>query len=318
MKRRLLLATPALLAAPPLRALSGPIRIVSPFTPGGASDLAARFAAQAIQAATGASVVVEHRSGAGGNLGMEHVARSAPDGRSFVVAAAAAAINQTLYPNLGFDLLRDFEPVVVVMMVPNVLSVHPAVPARSAPEFVAWGRGRAAGVTYGSAGIGTIPHLAMEMLCRRAGIAATHVPFRGSAPAVTELIAGRLEAVFENLPPQAGHLRAGTIRGLGISSRERHPEFPDLPPIGAALGWEDFAPVAWQSLMAPAGTPRAVIDQVAGIVAAALRVEENAARLRAAGALPSGMGPADFRAFLAQEVARWGEVVRATGATPAG
>jgi tripartite-type tricarboxylate transporter receptor subunit TctC len=320
MRRRTLLAAPALLAWP-ARAQSwpnGPVRIISPFTPGGASDLAARFVAQAIQASTGVGAVVENRTGAGGNIGMEAVARSAPDGQTFVIAAAAAAINQTLYRNLSFDLLRDFEPVTVVIQVPCVLSVHPSVPARTAPEFLAWARAQRGGITYGSAGIGTIPHLAMEMLCRRAGVEATHVPFRGSAPTITELVAGRLQAVFENLPPQAGQLRAGTIRGLAISSAEPHPDFPELPPIGAALGWPGFAPVAWQALMAPAATPAPVVNRVAEIVGAALRQEENAARLKATGALPSGMPPAAFREFLAAEVAAWGEAVRASGATVEG
>jgi tripartite-type tricarboxylate transporter receptor subunit TctC len=320
MRRRHLLAAPALLAGP-ARAQSwpnGPVRIISPFTPGGASDMAARFVAQAIQAATGVGAVVENRTGAGGNIGMEAVARSAPDGQTFVIAAAAAAINQTLYRNLAFDLLRDFAPVTVVIQVPNVLSVHPSVPARTAPEFLAWARTQRGGITYGSAGIGTIPHLAMEMLCRRAGVEATHVPFRGSAPTITELVAGRLQAVFENLPPQAGQLRAGTIRGLAISSAEPHPDFPELPPIGPALDWPGFAPVAWQALMAPAATPEPVVARVAAIVGAALAVEENAARLRATGALPSGMPPAAFRAFLASEVAAWGEAVRASGATVEG
>lgn len=321
MRRRHLLATPALLAAPallasPLGAQSwpaGPVRIVSPFTPGGASDLSARFVAQALTQATGGTFLVENRTGAGGNLGMDHVARGPADGSVFVVAAAAAAINHTYYRSMPFDLLRDLAPVTVVMMVPNVLSVHPSSPVRDARGFVEWARGQASGITYGSAGIGTMPHLAMEMFCRRAGITATHVPFRGSAPAVTELVAGRLQAVFENLPPQSGQLRAGSVRGLGISSTEPHPDFADIRPIGAALGWEGFAPVAWQSLMAPAATPAPIIARVAEIVAAAMRQEEHAARLRAAGALPSGMPPAEFRDFLAREVATWGEAVRAVG-----
>ncbi len=320
MNRRSILAAPALLALP-ARAQpwpSGPVRIVSPFTPGGASDLAARFVAQALQAATGVGAVVENRTGAGGNIGMEAVARAAPDGGSFVIAAAAAAINQTLYRNLPFDLLRDFAPVTVVIEVPNLLSVHPAVPARTAAEFVAWARAQRGGVTYGSAGIGTIPHLAMAMLCARAGIEATHIPFRGSAPAITELIAGRIQAVLENLPPQAPHMRAGTIRGLAISSAARHPDFPELPPLGAELGWPDFAPVAWQAVMAPAGTPEPIVARMAEIVGNALRVEENAARLRATGALPSGMPPAAFRAFLAREVEAWGRAVRESGATVQG
>lgn len=320
MKRRLVLAAPALLAWP-ARAQSwptGPVRIISPFTPGGASDMAARFVAQALQAATGVGAVVENRTGAGGNIGMEAVARSAPDGNTFVIAAAAAAINQTLYPNLSFDLLRDFAPVTVVIQVPNLLSVHPSTPARTAPEFVTWAKAQRGGITYGSAGIGTIPHLAMAMLCARAGIEATHVPFRGSAPTITELIAGRIQAVLENLPPQAAHHRAGTIRGLGISSAERHPDFPELAPLSAQLGWADFNPVAWQALLAPANTPPAIVERMAEIVGNALRVEENAARLRATGALPSGMPPAEFRRFLASEVAAWGAAVRASGATVQG
>lgn len=321
MRRRALLAAPALLATPALGQSSatgawpnGPIRIVSPFTPGGASDLLGRFAGQALQQALGANVVVENRPGAGGNVGMEFVARSAPDGQVFGVAAAAAAINQSLYRGLSFDLLRDFVPVTVIGMVPNVLSVHPSAPPRTAAEFVAWAKAKPGGITYGSAGVGTHPHLAMALFCRRAGIEAVHVPFRGSAPAVTEIVAGRLDAVFENLPPQSGHLRGGAIRGLAISSSERHPDFPNLPPLGEALGWSGFAPVAWQSLVAPAGTPAPVVERVAAAVAAALRVEENAARIRGMGALPSGMPPAEFRAFLAAEVASLGEAVRISGA----
>lgn len=321
MRRRALLATPTLLAAPALAQSSatgawpsGPIRIVSPFAPGGASDVLARFVAPALQQALGANVVVENRPGAGGNVGMEFVARSAPDGQTFVVAAAAAAINQSLYRGLSFDLLRDFTPITVIAMVPNVLSVHPSTPVRSVAEFVAWSKAKPGGITYGSAGVGTHPHLSMSLFCRRVGIEGTHVPFRGSAPAVTELIAGRLDAVFENLPPQSAHLRAGTLRGLAISSRERHPDFMDLPPFGAAMGWADFAPVAWQALLAPAGTPAPIIERVAGIVAAALRVEENAVRIRSMGALPSGMPPAEFRAFLAAEVATLAEAVRISGA----
>lgn len=316
MRRRALLAAHALLATPALGQSwpGGPIRIVSPFTPGGASDLLARFVAPALQQALGTNVVVENRPGAGGNVGMEFVARSAPDGQTFVVAAAAAAINQSLYRGLSFDLLRDFSPVTVIAMVPNVLSVHPSVPVRNVAEFVAWSKAKPGGISYGSAGVGTHPHLAMSLFCRRVGIEGTHIPFRGSAPAVTELVAGRLDAVFENLPPQSAYLRAGTLRGLAISSREKHPDFPDLPPFGEAMGWPDFSPVAWQALLAPAGTPAPIVERVAGIVAAALRVEENAGRIRGMGALPSGMPPAEFRAFLAAEVATLAEAVRISGA----
>jgi tripartite-type tricarboxylate transporter receptor subunit TctC len=316
-RRRAILAAPALLALPAQAQAwpAGPVRIVAPFAPGGAADTLARFAAQVLGAATGGTFIVENRAGAAGNTGLESVARAAPDGQTFVMAAAAAAINHTLYRNLRFDLLRDFAPVTVIAMVPNVLAVHPALPVRSAQDFVAFGRAQRDGITYGSAGIGTIPNLGMEMLCRRAGITAVHVPFRGSAPAVAELLAGRIQAVFENLPPLGQHIRAGGVRGLAISSAARHPDFPDLPPLSEELGWPDFTPTAWQALVAPAGTPEAIIERVAAILGAALRDPAQAQRIRQMGALPSGMPPAEFRPFLAAEVARWGEVVRSTGAT---
>ncbi|MCW8084887.1 Bug family tripartite tricarboxylate transporter substrate binding protein [Sabulicella glaciei] len=315
--RRSLLAAPALL--PGLAAAqswpNGPVRLVVPFAPGGAADTLGRFSAAALGAATGGSFLVENRTGAGGNVGLEQVARSAPDGQTFAVVAAAATINQTLHRNLPFDLLRDFAPTVVIAMVPNVLSVHPSTPVRNAKEFLDWAMAKAGGISFGSAGIGTHPHLSMEVLLRRAGAQGTHVPFRGSAPAVTELIAGRIDAVLENLPPQSAFIREGRLRALGISSREPHPDFPDIPPLSRELGWPDFEPTAWQALMAPAGTQPAIVERVAAIIATALREEANAARIRSLGAIPSGMGPAEFRPFVAAEVARWAEVVRATGAT---
>ena len=317
MRRRPFLAAPAILAFP-ARAQSwpaGPVRIVSPFAPGGASDTLGRFAAQALGAATGGNFVVENRTGAGGNIGMENVARAAPDGQTFVVAAAAAAINQTLYRNQSFDLLRDLAPVVVIALVPNVLSVHPSAPVRSASEFLRWAREKPGGLVFGSAGVGTHPHLSMEVLCRRAGITGTHVPFRGSVPAVTELLAGRLDTVLENLPPQGPFIREGRLWPLGISSRMPHPDFPEIPSLGQELGWPDYEPTAWQSLMAPAGTSPAIVERVAAIVAAALREEANSARIRGLGAIPSGMGPAEFGPFVAAEVARWAEAVRLSGAS---
>lgn len=316
--RRGLLAAPLLALPLPARAQawpSGPARIVSPFAPGGASDTLGRFAAAALGAATGASFVVENRTGAGGNIGMEAVARAPADGQHFVVTAAAAAINQTLYRNPPFDLLRDLAPVVVIALVPNVLSVHPSTPVRTAAEFLDWARRKPGGITFGSAGVGTHPHLSMEAMLRRAGIQGTHVPFRGSVPAVTELLSGRIDAVLENLPPQGPFIRDGRLRALGISSRAPHPDFPEIAPIGAQLGWADFEPTAWQALMAPAGTPAPIVERAAAIVQAALREEANAARIRGMGAIPSGMGPAEFATFLRAEVTRWAELVRATGAT---
>ncbi len=307
MKRRLLLAA---LATPAL-AQTATIRIISPYTAGGASDLLGRFAAQAIGEALGVTVVVENRTGAGGNLGAEAVARAAPDGQTFLVMAAAHAANASLYRRLPFDVLRDFAPVAVIGVVPNLLSVHPALPARDVAEFIAFARAQPNGITYSSAGIGTIPHLAMELLRHRGGFQATHVPFRGSAPAVTEVVAGRIQAMLENLPPQAQQVRAGNLRGLGVSTAARVPDFPDIPAIAEAL--PGYEALAWQSLVAPAGTPPELIRRVGDAVLAATAA--RAAQLRGMGFIPGNIGPDAFPAFLRAEVGKWAEAVRISGAT---
>ncbi len=307
MKRRAVLAC---LAAPAV-AQSTAIRIISPYAAGGASDTLGRFAAQAIGEALGVAVVVENRTGAGGNLGAEAVARAAPDGQTFLVMAAAHAANASLYRSLPFNVLRDFAPVVVIGVVPNLLSVHPAVPARDVAEFLAFARAQPNGITFGSAGVGTIPHLAMELLRSRGGFQATHVPFRGTAPAVTEVVAGRLQSMLENLPPQAPQLRAGNLRGLGVSTATRVADFPDIPAIAETL--PGYEALAWQSLAAPAGTPPAMIRRVGEAVLAATAA--RGAQLRGQGFIPGTIGPDTFPAFLRAEVEKWAEAVRISGAT---
>jgi tripartite-type tricarboxylate transporter receptor subunit TctC len=295
----------------PALAQSSTIRIISPYTAGGASDILGRFAGQAIGEALGVTVVVENRSGAGGNLGAEAVARAAPDGTTFLVMAAAQAANATLYRSLPFNVLRDFAPVAVIGVVPNLLSVHPAVPARDVAGFIAFARGQSAGITYSSAGVGTIPHLAMELFRHRAGFQATHVPFRGTAPAVTEVVAGRIQAMMENLPPQAPQIRAGALRGLGVSTAARVADFPEIPAIAETL--PGFEAMAWQSLVAPAGTPPAILRRVGEVVLAATAA--RAGQLRGMGFIPGTIGPDTFPAFLQAEVEKWAEAVRISGAT---
>ena len=307
MRRRILLAGLAM----PALAQSSTIRIISPYTAGGASDILGRFAGQAIGEALGVTVVVENRTGAGGNLGAEAVARAAPDGTTFLVMAAAQAANATLYRSLPFNVLRDFAPVAVIGVVPNLLSVHPAVPARDVAGFIAFARGQSAGITYSSAGVGTIPHLAMELFRHRAGFQATHVPFRGTAPAVTEVVAGRIQAMMENLPPQAPRIRAGALRGLGVSTAARVADFPDIPAIAETL--PGFEAMAWQSLVAPAGTPPAILRRVGEVVLAATAA--RAGQLRGMGFIPGTIGPDAFPAFLRAEVEKWAEAVRISGAT---
>ncbi|MBX9752516.1 MAG: tripartite tricarboxylate transporter substrate binding protein [Roseococcus sp.] len=309
MKRRTLfagLALPALAQAQPSQ-----MRIISPYAPGGASDTLSRFSAQAITEAMGVNVLVENRPGAGGNLGAEFVARAPNDGSTWLTIAAAHAANVTLYRRLPFDVVRDFVPVCVIGLVPNVLAVNPAVPARGLMEFLDWARAQPQGITYGSAGIGTLPHLAMELVRHRAGFQAVHVPFRGSAPAITELLSGRIQATFENLPPSAPQIRAGGIRAIAMSTAQRLPDWPDVPAV--AETWPGFEAVAWQALMAPAGTPMPLVERVAGIVLAATQAQ--APRLRGMGIEPGGIGPDRFPAFLQAEISKWAEAVRLSGAT---
>jgi len=307
MKRRIFLAA---LATPAFAQPAG-MRIISPYAPGGASDTLSRFAAAAMSEGLGTSVVVENRPGAGGNLGAEFVARAAPDGGTWLTIAAAHAANVTLYRRLPFDIIRDFTPVCMLGLVPNMLAVHPTVPVRSLPEFLDWARAQPQGITYGSAGIGTLPHLAMELLRQRGGFTAVHVPFRGSAPAITELLAGRINATFENLPPSAPHARAGGIRAIAMSTAARLPDWPEVPTV--AETWPGFEAVAWQALMAPAGTPRALVERVAQIVLAATQAQ--APRLRSMGIEPAALGPDAFPGFLRSEIDKWAEAVRVSGAT---
>jgi len=309
MNRRMLfagLALPAFAQAQPAQ-----MRIISPFAPGGASDTLSRFSAQAISQAMGVQVVVENRPGAGGNLGAEYVARAPNDGSTWLTIAAAHAANVTLHRRLPFDVVRDFVPVCVIGLVPNVLAVHPSIPARSFPEFLEWAKAQPQGVTYGSAGIGTLPHLLMELIRHRAGLQAVHVPFRGSVPAITELLSGRIQATFENLPPSSAQIRAGGIRAIAMSTANRLPDWPDIPAV--AETWPGFEAVAWQALMAPAGTPMALVERVAQVVLAATAV--HAARLRGMGIEPGAIGPDRFPAFLQSEITKWAQAVRLSGAT---
>ena len=294
---------------------AGPVRIISPFTPGGANDLLGRYAAAVLTGAFGVPFVVENRPGAGGNLGMEQAARAAPDGQTLVVAAGVAAVNQTLYRSIPFDLLRDFSPITLLGVVANVLAVHPGVPAQDVADFVRLARTTRGGITYGSAGVGTIPHLAMALFLRAIGAEGVHVPYRGSAPAVTDLVAGRVQALFENLPPLAPQMREGKVRALCVSTAQRHPDWPGLPTAAEAVPLPGFEATAWQSLLAPAGTPPEIVEAIAAAIRAALATEEGQAPVRRIGALPRPLSPREMRGFLYAEVAKWAEAVRLSGAT---
>ncbi len=320
--RRALLAVAAPLLAAPcaasgLRWPAGTVRIVSPFPPGGDNDSLARLAAGVLQRAFGARFVVENRPGGGGSLGMRAVAGAAPDGQSLVVAAGAAAVHQALRPGQSFDLLRDFAPVTLLGLVPKALVVHPATPAPTARAFAVLARGMpGAGIAYGSAGTGTLSHLAMALLLRAIGAQGVHRPSRGTAEAMANLVAGRVPVLFASLPVIAGPVRVGEARALAISIADPHPDWPDLPTVETAMPLPGFEVTAWQALLAPAGTPPEILEAMATALRTGLTAGAGQATLRRLGAEPRPVGPREMRAFLAAEVAKWAEAVRITGAAP--
>jgi tripartite-type tricarboxylate transporter receptor subunit TctC len=291
------------------------VRIVAQYAPGGANDLLARLVAQGLTSSLSKTFVVDGRAGAGGNIGAEYVARAAPDGYTLLMGSGSVAINQTLYKRLPFDALKSFSPVTLVGMVPNVLAVNPKLPVRSVDEFIAYARRQPDGISYGSAGIGSVPHLTMVLFLKALGLKGVHIPYRGSAPAITDLISGRIDAVFENLPPLSEHLRTGVIRGLCVSSAVRFPGFPDMPTVAEAASLPGFDVTAWQSLMAPAGTPPEIVSFLAEEVAKALGSDAMRSRIQDLGAIPRFVTPQAFEAFLQAEVVKWAEAVRTSGAS---
>ncbi len=318
--RRLLLAAPALLASParaqaPAQAWPDrPLRLVVPFLPGGATDGVARITAQALGERLGQPVVIENRTGASGNVGTETVARSRPDGLSLLYATATNAINETVFPTLPFDLKRDLVPVVLVARLPSVVVVAPDSPIRDIPALVAAAKANPGGLNYGSGGIGTSVHLGAAMFELLAGVRMTHVPYRGSAPAILDMLAGRLQVMFDNLPSSIEQIRAGRLRAIAVTTREPLAMLPGIPTVAATVPGYEAA--SWHGLMVPAGTPAAVLARLNAATNEALADAGVRQKLVDQGAVPAGGSPADFAAYLAAEIARWAPVVRAAGVTP--
>lgn len=318
MLRRTLLALSAAVAAAPLSRADAqgwpnkPIRLVVPFPPGSASDTLSRALAAPLSASFGQSVVVENRAGAGGTIGTDAVAKSAPDGHTLLMATAAHTITAATYAALPFDARRDFAPVTRLVATPLLLVVHPSVPANSAAELVALAKARPGELAFASSGVGTSHQLAAELLKAAASVEITHVPYRGSAPAQLDLTAGRVALMFDNIVAMLGQVRSGRVRALAVTSAERSPALPDVPTMAEA-GFPDFKVDAWFGLMAPAGTPSAVADRVADEAVSAIRRPEVSGALVADGAVVVGDRPADFARFLDVDFGRWDALAKARG-----
>ena len=317
--RRATLALP-LLAVPGLaRAQEAfparPVRIVVSFTAGGTTDIIARLVGQQLAERWGQPVVIDNRPGAGGNIGTEHVVRSAPDGYTLLVGSVGPlAVNVSLYRNLSYDPRRDLAPVTLLAGVPNVLVVRPDFPARDVAGLVAEARRRPGQLTYASTGSGTSSHLSGVMLDGMAGISTLHVPYRG-AVALNDLMAGRVDFMFATIPSVIEQIRGGRLRALAVTSTARSRSMPDVPTL-VELGFPEFDASSWFGIVAPARTPQAVIDRIAADANAILRDPRIERQMIEQGADPVGSGPAAFGAFIAREVDRWTAIVRAANATP--
>ncbi len=313
-RRHLLLAG---LAAPaPARAQaaawapSRPLRFVVPFPAGGATDVAARILAERLTEALGQPVVVENRTGSSGNIGMENVVRSAPDGHSLLMGTSGAlTVNPHLFPNLGFDPARDLAPVSLAFTTDNALVVNPNMPAQTVAEFLALARSRPGAFSYGSAGAGSSTHMAAELFRLAAGIQVLHVPYRGSAPALNDTVAGNVQFMVDQLPSCIGQIRAGQVRALAVTGPRRSPLLPDVPTMAEA-GLPGAENTSWGAALVPAGTPDAAIERLNAALREAVAVPAVRDRMAQAGADAAASSPAELAALMRREAERWGKVVR--------
>ncbi|TMH19728.1 MAG: tripartite tricarboxylate transporter substrate binding protein [Betaproteobacteria bacterium] len=286
------------------------LRLIVPFPPGGPADALARLVGDKLSASLGKAVVVDNRPGAGGNIGMELGARSAPDGYTLVLAPAGnLTVNPFLYRNVPYDVGRDFAPVTVIAAVPNVLVVHPSVPAKSVAELVRHAKAHPGTLNYSSPGNGSGAHLAGELFKSMTGVDIVHIPFNGIAPAVTAVVGGQVQIMFAGAPSALPQVKAGRLVALGVASPKRIAAAPDLPTL-AESGLPGFDVTSWYSIVVPSGTPNDIIAKLRSEIASALTQPDIQEKLAGLGAEPIGNTPAEFAAMLKVETAKWGKIVK--------
>lgn len=323
-RRHLVLAAAAACAAP--RAAfaqpgwpSKPVRLVVPFAPAGTTDILARALAPELSRVFGQSFVVDNKAGAGGNLGAAEVAKAAPDGHTLLMGTVGThAINASLYARMPFDHVKDFAPIALVAGVPNVLVMNPAkaeaAKINSVPDLIRYAKAHPGKLNMASSGNGTSIHLAGELFKTMTGTFMVHFPYRGSGPALLDLLGGSMDLMFDNLPSSLAHIKAGKLKALAVTSAERSTALPELPTIAEAASLKGYEASSWFGLLAPAGTPAEIVDRVAQETRKALGTPAIKERLQSQGAIPSGIGPAEFAALIAAETKKWAEVVKASGA----
>jgi tripartite-type tricarboxylate transporter receptor subunit TctC len=311
MKRLALLACLAMLHCAALA--QTPVRFVVGFTPGGPSDILARSLAEKLSGPLGQPVVVENRPGAGGNLAAEVVAKSAPDGNTWLLGNnSILATNQALYSRLAYDPVKDFAPVALVAIQPNILVVHPSVPAHSVRELIAYAKSQPGKLNYASSGAGAAAHLAGELFKAMTGVQMVHVPYKGAQPALTDVIAGQCQLMFATSASVIPYIKAGRLRALAVTTAKRSPSVPELPTVGESV--PGFEAITWHGVVVPSATPAVTVERLNRAINSALEQPDLHARLQNLGAETAVGSPQDFAAYIAREIPKWTKVVRDSGA----
>ena len=293
-----------------------PIHLIVPFPPGGGNDTVARAIAQQASPALGQPIVVDNRPGAGGIIGADAAARAPADGYTlFLGGVATHAVNPHMHAKLSYDPVKDFAPITLVASAPSVLVVHPSVPAATIKEFAAYARANPGKLNYASNGNGSSSHIAAVLYETNAGVKMTHVPYKGVGPALTDLMSGRIELMFNSIVAILPHIQSGKLRALGVTSKQRSSLLPDVPSIAEA-GWPQYEAGSWYGILAPAGTPSAIIERLHKEIVKALKDPEVQKRLSGEGADVIGSTPQEFAAHIKAELARMGQAVRASGLSP--
>lgn len=320
-RRGFLVLTSALASAAAMPSLADaafptkPVRLVIPYPPGGSADVLGRLLAEAITGPLGQPVVVENRGGAGGNVAAQFVSKAAPDGYTLILGnAPVLTINPYLYKSTGFDSVKDFAPVTPLAGVPLFLLVNDKAPFQSIGDFVAWAKSNPKKLNYASGSTGSLTHLSMEMFFTAAGIHGVHVPYKGSGPALTGLMGGDVPTMFELLPSAMPFVTSGKLKAIAVTSATRQDSFPDVPTV-AESGYPGFEASSWFGVLAPAGTPEAVVEKLNKVIVSTVTAPTFRSRLRELGAVPIDGGPAEFSKMIRSELAKWGPVVRSTGAS---
>jgi tripartite-type tricarboxylate transporter receptor subunit TctC len=316
MKSGCIIVAALAVAGLPLRAAaadaypSRPIRMVVPFPAGGTTDILGRIAGQKITEALGQQVIIDNRGGAGGNIGTEMVAKAPPDGYTLLTdPGSTLTINPHAYSKLGFDPVRDFAPITILAEVPNILEVHPALPVKNVKELIALAKSKPGQINYASTGAGQSTHLSMELFKSMAHIDINHIPYKGSAPALVDLIGGQVSVMFDNMPTSLPHVKAGKLRALAVSTVRRSFALPQLPTV-AESGLPGFEVSVWFSVLAPAATPRDIVQKLNAVLVKALQSPDVKQRLADQGAEPVANTPEQFAATIQRDLAKWAKVVK--------